>query len=233
MKFCHKCGYRIYGFEKFCPECGKKFENPEDTEDFIESIFTQFFSDMNGLKDDALNFIYESDIDDVIDDFTTNSKKALNRDAVYISRARRKLGKSGDDNRIIRLCNKAILIDDHNWEAYHIKGIALINLGRYDEAIEELISSLALNEDNLEARCYIARAYYLKGDIGYALKVYDSILDINDKYFEALKGKALIFFEQENYYESDKYFEKANNVDCLSKDYLNKWNTCSEKLKEE
>lgn len=233
MKFCHECGYRIYGFEKFCPECGKEFREPQDTENFIESISNQFFSDMDGIRKDACEFVAKFDLDDFIDDVSTNSKRALNRDAFYVSRARRKLGKSGDNNRIVRLCNKALLINELNWEAYHIKGIALINLERYDEAIEELISALALNEDDIEARCYIAKAYYLKGDPGYALKVYDSVLNINDKYFEALKSKALIYFEEENYYEADKYFTKANEVDCLSGRALNKWSICSKKLKEE
>ena len=233
MKFCYYCGYRLKGLEKFCPECGKEFKSAEDIEDFIGSIANQFRSDMSGIKEDALQFVNDLNIDDVIDDFSTNSQRALNRDATYISRARRKLESSGDDSRVIRLCNKAILVNEKNWEAYHLKGIALINLKRYDEAIEELINSLALNEENLEARCYIARAYYLKGDSGYALKVYDSILNIDDKYPGALKGKAIIFFEQENYYEADKYFEKANNFACMSRDLLNKWAICSKKLKEE
>ncbi|SDA43455.1 tetratricopeptide repeat protein [Methanobrevibacter millerae] len=233
MKLCNNCGYRLEGFEKFCPECGKQFKEPEDREDFIGSIFNQFSSDMNDIKEETLEFFNDLKIDDVIDDFSTNSQRALNRDATYVSRARIKLENSGDNNRIIRLCNKAILINDRNWEAYHIKGKALINLGRYDEGIEELISSLALKDDNLEARCYIAKAYYLKGDTGYSIKVYDSILNVDDKHPGALKGKALIFFDQENYYEANKYFERANNVTCLSRKLLNKWDVCTKKLKEE
>lgn len=233
MKFCYECGYKLEGYEKVCPECGKELKHPEDTEYFIESILNQFLDDMEQLKNNAIEFIDEMDIDDVFDDFSRNSKKALNKDAVYINRARKKLENSGDNQRVLYLCNKALLVDEFNWEAYYLKGRALINLGRYDEAIEELINSLALNENNIGARAYIAKASGLNGDLDYALKVYDSILNIDDKYFEALQGKALIYFNQNNYSDAEKFFKKANEISPLS-DYANyKWDFCLKKLKEE
>ena len=154
MKFCYECGYKLEGYEKVCPECGKELKHPEDTEYFIESILNQFLDDMEQLKNNAIEFIDEMDIDDVFDDFSRNSKKALNKDAVYINRARKKLENSGDNQRVLYLCNKALLVDEFNWEAYYLKGRALINLGRYDEAIEELINSLALNENNYDYQIY-------------------------------------------------------------------------------
>ena len=97
MKFCYECGYKLEGFEKFCPECGKEFKNPEDTEYFIESVFNQFLDDVDQLKNNAIEFMDEMDIEDVFDDFSRNSKKALNKDAAYINRARKKLENSGDN----------------------------------------------------------------------------------------------------------------------------------------
>lgn len=233
MKFCYECGYKLEGFEKVCPECGKELKSPEDTEYFVESVLNQFLDDMDQLKNNAIEFMDEMDIDDVFDDFSRNSKKALNKDADYVRRARKKLEHSEGNRRVISLCNKALFVDEFNWEAYYLKGRALINLGRYDEAIEELINSLALNEDNIDARQYIAKAYALKGDLDYALKVYDSILDIDDKYFEALQGKALIYFDQKNYMDAEKFFRKANDISPLS-DYADyKWGFCLKKLKEE
>ena len=232
MKFCYECGYKLEGYEKVCPQCGKEFKSPKDTEYFIESVLNQFLDDMEQLKNDAVEFMDEMDIDDVIDDFSRNSKKALNRDAVYINRARKKLERCEDNQRVLYLCNKALLIDELNWEAYYLKGRALINLKRYDEAIEELINSLALNEDNLEARVYIAKASDLKGDSDYALKVYDSILNIDNKYFEALLGKALIYFDQNDYLDAVKFFKRANDISHLSDYEKYKWNFCLKKLKE-
>lgn len=175
----------------------------------------------------------EMDIGDAIDDFSINSKKALNMDIDYVNRARKKLNNSGDNQRIIYLCNKALLINDLNWEAYYLKGRALINLERYDEAINELLNSLALNEDNVDARVYIAEAAHLKGDLNYALQVYDSILNIDEKSFEALKGKALVYFDKKDFVEADKFFKKANDISPISDDEKIKWDFCLNKLKEE
>ena len=232
MKFCYECGYKLEGFEKFCPECGKEFKNPDDTEDLIDSIFSQVCEDMGELKEETMKFIEDFDIEDTIDDFSRNSKRALNRDYDYIRRARKKIEQPGENRRVIELCNKAIAINELNWEAYFLKGMALFNIRRYDEAIEELINSLALNEENLEARAYIAKSYYFKGDADYALKVYDSILNIDEKYFDAFKCKAIIYFHKRNYEKADEFFKKANSVSKLSGELQDKWDICKEKLDE-
>lgn len=233
MKFCHECGYKLEGYEKVCPECGNELKNPEDTEYFVESIFNQFLDDMNHLKNNTLELLDDIDIGDAFDDFSKNSKNALNRDEFYIYRARKKLENSSDNQRVIHLCNKALVIDERNWEAYYLKGRALINVGRYDEAIEELINSLALNENNIKAREYIARASFLKGDLDYANDVYDSVLNIDDKNFDALNGKALVYFDKKDYLEADNFFKKASIISPLSASSKTKWDFCLKKLKEE
>ena len=233
MKFCYECGCKLDGTEDVCPECGEEFEFYERPEDLIGDVLNQFLDDVDQLKNNAIEYMEEMDIDDVFDDFTRNSKKALNQDAVYVARARVKLENSGDNQRVVYLCNKALLVDDKNWEAYYLKGRALINLGRYDEAIDELINSLALNEDNLEARKYIAKASRLNGDLDYSLKIYDSILDIDDKYYEAILGKALIYFQLKDYAEADKLFKEANDISPVSGYAKHKWDFCLEKISEE
>ena len=233
LKFCYECGCKLEGNEDVCPECGQVFKKPEETEDIIGSVVGQFLEDMDQLKNNAVEFLDEMEIEDVIDDFSRNSRKALNQDSFFVARARKKLESSGDNQRVIYLCNKALLVDELNWEAYYLKGRALINLGRYDEAIDELINSLALNEDNLEAREYIAKASRLKGDYEYALDVYDSVLSVDEKYFEAILGKALVYFDLKDYLEADKLFEAANNISPVSGYAKHKWDFCLQKLKEE
>ena len=233
MKFCYECGYKLEGYEKVCPECGTELKRPEDTEFFVESILNQFLSDVDQIKNNALDMLDENDLGDIIDDFSINSRKALNRDADYINRARKKLNNSGEEKRVIYLCNKALLVNDLNWEAYYLKGRALINLERYDEAINELISSLALNEDNIDARLHIAKAAHLKGDLNYALQVYDSVLNIDEKSFEAFNGKALVYFDKKDVLEADKFFRKASEISVLPEDSKIKWNFSATKLKEE
>ena len=233
MKFCYECGYKLEGFEKFCPECGKEFKSPNDTEDFIGSIFNQVIEDMEQLKEETINFLEDFDVEDLIDDFSINSKKALNRDADYIIRARRKIEQRGEERRVISLCNKAIDINELNWEAYFLKGIALFNMRRYDESIEEMINSLALNEENLEARAYIAKANFYKNEVDYALKVYDSILNIDDKYSDALEGKAEIYYIKRNYKKANEFFKKADAISPLSDEMKDKWDICQKKLDEQ
>lgn len=232
MKFCYECGYKLEGHEKVCSECGTEL-NPENTKHFSELILNQFLDDVGAIKDDACDILENMEISDVIDDFYINSKKALNRDADYVKRARKKLETYGDDNRIVYLCNKALLVNDKNWEAYYIKGRALINLGRYNEAIDQLLNCLALNKDFLEAREYIAKAAHLKLDLDYAISVFDSILNIDENYYEAIKGKALVYFDKKDYSKADKFFKKANNIFPLTRHEKYKWEYCQKKLKEE
>lgn len=233
VKFCYECGCKLEGNEEVCPECGEVFKNTQSPNDFMESTFNQFLEDIDHLKDNAIEFMKDVDIDDIFDDFSINSKKALNQDAFYVARARRKLENSGDNQRIIYLCNKALLVDEKNWEAYYLKGRALINLGRYDEAIDVLLDSLALNEDNLEAREYIAKASRLNGDLDYSLKVYDTILNVDDKYYEAILGKALVYFQLKDYAEANKLFEEANKISPVEGYAKHKWDFCLEKSGDE
>ena len=101
MKFCYECGCKLEGNEEVCPECGEVFKNTQSPNDFMESTFNQFLEDIDQLKDNAIEFMKDVDIDDIFDDFSINSKKALNQDAFYVARARRKLENSGDNQRII------------------------------------------------------------------------------------------------------------------------------------
>ena len=69
--------------------------------------------------------------------------------------------------------------------------------------------------------------------MNYALQVYDSILNIDKKSFEALKGKALVYFDKKDFVEADKFFKKANDISPISDDEKIKWDFCLNKLKEE
>ena len=233
MKYCYECGYKLEGNEKSCPECGEIFDTRKEAEQIVNSIFDQVIGGLDELKEEATKYIGDFDLEDVLDDLDINTKVALNRDTDYIVRARKKMEKTREFNRVITLCDKALIVNPKNWEAYFLKGVALFNLGRYGEAIEMLLNSLALNEDNLDARVYIARSYFYKGNEEYALSVYDSILNIDDKYFDALEGKALIYFSQKDYENADKYFKKASIVSVLSDDSKDKWDVCLEKMEEE
>lgn len=56
---------------------------------------------------------------------------------------------------------------------------------------------------------------------------------IDEKSFEALKGKALVYFDKKDFVEADKFFKKANDISPISDDEKIKWDFCLNKLKEQ
>ena len=183
------------------------------------------------------------DLPDFIEESTLNAKKALNRDSDYIRKAKRKLNMLNSDSelinegeinrRVVGLCDKAIEVNKYNDEAYYLKGLALINLKKYDEGIEELINAMALSDDDIDIRLEIANANRLNGEYEDAISVYDSVLKIDEKSYEALKGKAFTYFDWEKYELCEEFFEKANKqVRYMDDDSLYRWIICYNKLEE-
>ena len=113
-----------------------------------------------------------------------------------------------------------------NPKAYLLKGKALVNLKSYDEAIEEFITCLALDEDNIDVRLEIADANRLNGDFEDAINVYNSVLKVDDGSFEAFRGIALTYYDLEKYADAVKFFEKANSIFTLDDDDKKLWDEC-------
>lgn len=213
-----------------------------DLEEFGENTMGQIsdiVDDLSKFKDDVID---SDEVPEFVKESSRNAKNALNRDSDYVRRAKRKLDKLDSDNvmidkykinvRVIELCDKAIDVNYQNDEAYYLKGIALINLEKYDDAIEELIKFLALNESNLNARLAIADANRLNGDCEDAISVYNSVLKIDEESYDALTGKAHAYFDLEKYSEADEIFKKANAIEPLEGESLRIWEECLEKLEE-
>lgn len=205
-------------------------------EDLGENILIQIDDVGEELSKIKSELVDCDDIPEFIRDYSKNAKMALNRDDIYVKRAKRKLDELDDSNglvdsykaniRIIELCDKATEINNSNHEAYFLKGLALINIEKYDEAIEELISSLALNEDNLDARLHIARANRLNGDYDDAISVYDSVLERDENSFEAFKGKAFTYADCEDFEKAIECFKKADSLGSLDNESKDVWDSC-------
>lgn len=197
-------------------------------EESINNIY-DFIDDVLQIKD---GYIYNTELPEFIKDYSNNMKFALNRDKTYILKAKRKLKSDnyGSSVRAIELCDKAIEVNYFNWEAYYLKGIALINIDKYDDAIDQLIKSLALNEDNLDARLHIAFAYLFKIEYSKAIALFDSVLKVDENSFDALKGKAYTYYYWEKYDKADEFFKKANSIKILDDDSKDMWDVCLEKL---
>ena len=179
--------------------------------------------------------IDSNDVPDFLKESSINAKRALNRALDYVRRARRRLERfdSGDladvyktNSRVIILCDKAIEVNSSNHEAYYLKGRAFVNLEKYDEAIDEFITCLALDEDYVDAKLAIADVNRLNGDYDDALNVYDSILEDDKNSFEAIKGKAYTYFDLEDFQKAEEEFKRANFICSLDEESKKLWEQC-------
>lgn len=229
-----------------------------DTIDYLRDETTELLNDLDSNVDDLhLEELGETAVDhlsEFVDDlsqfedeifdnddseFVKDMKASLNRDSDYVRRAKRKFSKLSDDEdmvdsykiniRVIELCNKAIGVNNKNFEAYHLKGLALINFEQYDEAINQLIKSLALNDD-VEVRLAIADAYRLNGEPIDAIAQYEHVLEKDKNSFEALKGKALAYFDLKEFEKSNVLFKKAETVGTIDDESQNIWDKCKNNI---
>ena len=208
-----------------------------DLEEFGQNTIDHFSDIVDDLSQIRSKIINSDDFPEFVKESSKNAKMALNRDEIYVRRAEMKLNKINSDDelvnqykaniRVVELADKAIYVNRKNWKAYYLKGLALINLEQYDDAVEELINSLALNRDNLDARLAIGKINRLNGDFNDAMSIYDSVLKIDENSFDALIGKALTYYDWQKYGQANMYFRKADAIKSLDGDYLKKWNECS------
>ena len=209
-----------------------------DLDEFGEDAFNQISELTDSISQFRSQFFNSEDLPDFVKESTRSAKFALNRDSDYVRKAKRKLNRLESDEgfvdayktniRVVELCDKAIDVNYKNWQAYYVKAQALINLEKYNDAIKELVKSLALNEENLDAWYDIARSYRLNGNYSQSIDVYDSILKRDDESFEALLGKAIAYFEARDAQNADSFFKKANSIKILDGDAKEMWQSIQE-----
>ena len=226
--------------KEFLEEFGHEEIDDFDIDEFGEYAFNQiddFFDTISKVKSKIVN---SDEFPEVIRESSKNAKVALNRDSDYVRRAKRKYDRLTSDDglvdsyksniRIIELCDKAIEVNRKNWEAYYVKGLALINLEKYDEGIEEFIASLALNEDNLDPWLAIANANRLNKEYEDAIDVYTHVLKKDEDSSKAFKGMAITYYDCGNYKKADEFFQKADSIETLDYESKEIWDECLEKL---
>lgn len=101
-------------------------------------------------------------------------------------------------------------------QAYIVQGQILIALGRYDEAIAPLNTYLVYVPDEAAALLSLAQATFNVGDIDGALAAYSKLLQFEERNFEALFNRSLLYLERGNYGEAQIDLEIANEVDPQS-----------------
>ncbi len=204
-------------------------EFSEDTINLIDDIF----DDISRFKDDVID---TEDIPEDVKKHYRTTQMYLDRDDDYVRRAKRKLErleahKLSDSYetrfRAIELCDKAIMVNENNFDAHFLKAQTLVELKKYDEAIEEFIASLSIKDD-IEVWLAIARANRLNGDLDDAINVYDKVLSKNKNSFEAFKGKAYTYFDLKDYKKANYFFNKANSIQPLDEASEKIWSVCKE-----
>ena len=208
-----------------------------DLEEFSKSTLNQ----IDDIVDDMAEFkseVVDDEVPDFVKDASVNAKVVLNRDHDYIRRAKRRLARieNGDVDdsdkvnlRVISLCDKAIEVNAKNTEAYNLKAQALINVKLYDDAIEALIKSLAL-EDDLDVWLMIGEANRLNLDFEDAISVYDKVLSVDENSFEAFKGKAMTYYDLGEYQKADEFFTMAKTIKGLDAESSRMHDECLDNL---
>lgn len=206
-------------------------EFSEDTIDQIDDVFDE----ISRFKDDLID---TQDIPEDLKKHYRMTQMYLDRDDDYVRRARRKVERLNSDKltdfygtnlRVIELCDKAIQINEYNFDAHVLKARTLVNLEKYDDAIEEFINALSIKND-IEVWLAIARVNRLNGDLDDALDVYDKVLSMDKNSFEAFKGKAYTYFDLNDYKKANYFFRKANYIKSLDEASQKIWRVCKEKL---
>ena len=210
-----------------------EFDLEEFSEDAINQI-DDLFDDISRFKDGVIN---SEDIPDDIKEQYKNTQAYFNRDDDYLRRAKRKMARFNAEKltdayktncRIVELCDKVIAVRCDNFDAYVLKAQALVNLEKYEDAIEEYINALSIKDD-VEVWLAIADANRLNGAFDDSLNVYDKVLSVYDDSFNVFKGKDYVYFDLNDYQNAAEFFKKANSIQYLDEESMKIWGESLEK----
>jgi adenylate cyclase len=134
-------------------------------------------------------------------------------------------GNYGDirrEERVIRICRRAVAIDPEYGRAWALLAIAQANLrysfGKQDEdGVAEAERALALDPGIAEAHCVIARNLFESGRLAEADKEIEVALGLDPDSWEVNRESARILYRQGRMTEAARYFQKA--VDIIETDY--------------
>ena len=129
-------------------------------------------------------------------------------------------GNYGDirrEERVIRICGRAVEIDPEYGKAWALIAIARTNLrysfGKQEEdGLTEAQRALALDPRIAEAHCVIARHLFESGKIEDADKEIDIALGLDPNSWEVNREAARIFYRQQRLPEAARHFEKTVGI---------------------
>lgn len=115
-----------------------------------------------------------------------------------------------DLNTALRNFENAVTLQPNNPEFHFYLGKTYDKLKRFEEAVNEYLTTLKLNSDHLLALKQLGNLYFDQKSWENALKVYNKILTKNPKDYNAIFKVGEIYFYKNELKESLKYFKMAN-----------------------
>ena len=134
---------------------------------------------------------------------------ALDKNNVYLLNVKgTALFKFERYDEAIEYFDKALQIKPNFIDGWNSKGECLNGFQRYKEAIDCFDKVLYISNDNVKL-LNKALAFYNLKKYNKSVECYDKALDIDRDISQSLIGKGIILYEQENYSESIRFFQKV------------------------
>jgi adenylate cyclase len=134
-------------------------------------------------------------------------------------------GNHGDvrrEERVMRVCKRAVEIDTHYAQAWALLAIAQSSLrygfGRQvDDGVAAAHTALAIDPSIAEAHCPMVRRLWEKGQFAEALSQIEIALRLDPDSWEVNKEAARLFYAQRRIADAAKHFQRA--VELMETDY--------------
>ncbi|MFC6998461.1 tetratricopeptide repeat protein [Rufibacter roseus] len=185
----------------------------------ILTIFslTIFAQDNTGTKLKAL--LDNKQYDKIIDQYTSKSKELSAKSLYYVGLA---YYMEEDDNNCIKFMNLSIDKNSKDPAPFYIKASTLNYMKKYDEAVKDFQSAIALKADDAEFYSGLGDSYYNLEKLDLALDAYKKATEQKDCPDRPYSFIAQIYSDQQ---KNDKaleafYFAKSK-IDKKSDSYIN------------
>ena len=104
-------------------------------------------------------------------------------------------------------CKEILSIDNSDAETTNMMGTIYEKKGLYDQAKNQFLKALQLDENLVQARINIATLYQLEGNDEKANEIYNDVVKEQTDNVEVLYRRSAFAFKQENFQEAWRYYE--------------------------
>lgn len=154
--------------------------------DYQEEIFGQVRLQLGLITEEKLKAEKEKKFPTL----TKDQKKAINH--INLGRI---LRNRGLDEKAVLEAQKAVDLDQNNWEGRTLLGFCLLDQNEVDQALQHFQKAVYLNSRSSDAKIGLGTAYRMKGETQKALEILQSGLDL-------CPNSAVILLELGEIYES-------------------------------